>query len=244
MEFYDMHSHILPDFDDGAKDVETALELIDILRNQGVRNICLTPHFYTDEISYDKYLEERQIAFEKFKPFIPPDVNIVLGSEVYITDYLFNNNDLSGITYGNSRYILTEFPYKITLTEQELKQFYMLTQNYGLHPVIPHVERYDYLISHPETIEQLQEIGVMIQTNISRYANNVPAFKRRKLLKFISKGLIDIIGSDSHSLTHSPPSVYNEAIENITKKCGEHAVERMMKKSAMIFRKALGEPKK
>ncbi len=242
MELYDMHSHILPDFDDGAKDVETALELIDLLRKQGVRNICLTPHYYTDEISYEKYLEKRQIAFEKFKPFIPSDINIVLGSEVYVTDYLFNNDDISGITYGKSRYILTEFPYNITLSDQNLKQFYMLTQNYGLHPVIPHVERYNYLISHPETIEQLQEIGVIIQTNISRYANNVSAFKRRKLLKYISQGLIDILGSDAHSLTHSSPVVYTEAIDNIAKKCGEHAVERMMKKSARIFRKALGEP--
>ena len=45
MQLYDMHSHILPAFDDGAKTVEDSLALIDCLKRQGVRNICLTPHF-------------------------------------------------------------------------------------------------------------------------------------------------------------------------------------------------------
>ena len=48
MELFDMHSHILPDFDDGAKDVDESLLLINELRKQGVRNICLTPHLYTN----------------------------------------------------------------------------------------------------------------------------------------------------------------------------------------------------
>ena len=74
-----MHSHILPDFDDGAKNVEVALELIEHLKKQGVRNICLTPHFYTNEMSLEDYLKERQEKFEAFLPHIPEDVNVVLG---------------------------------------------------------------------------------------------------------------------------------------------------------------------
>lgn len=238
MELYDMHSHILPDFDDGAKTVEESLELISSLTSQGVHNICLTPHFYTHEMSYSSFLEKRQEAFEKFKPHIPKDVNIVLGTEVYISDLLFNNADLKGITYGSSRYILTEFGYNMKLNDQTLKQFYMLIQNYGLIPVIPHVERYPYLISHPDTIAQLQDIGVVIQTNISNFAKKTPHRKNHKLLKFISKGLIDIIGSDTHSMTHNPPNVFSEALETIDKKCGEDTVEHMMRRAARIFNKA------
>ena len=66
-----MHSHILPAFDDGAKTVDDSLELIGHLRKQGVKNICLTPHFYTNELSYDDYLVEREEAFRAFASTIP-----------------------------------------------------------------------------------------------------------------------------------------------------------------------------
>ena len=152
-----MHSHIRPDFDDGAKNVKESLTLINELRKQGVKNICLTPHFYTNELSYDDYLEQRNRAFEKFLPYIPEDINIVLGCEVYVTDFLFNNEDLSGITYGKSRYILTEFPYNTHFSERTKQRLYMLIQNHGTRPVIPHVERYKFLMDHPDAIAHLED---------------------------------------------------------------------------------------
>ena len=46
MQLFDVHTHILPAFDDGAKTIEDSLELIACLKKQGICNICLTPHFY------------------------------------------------------------------------------------------------------------------------------------------------------------------------------------------------------
>ena len=239
MELYDMHSHILPDFDDGAKNVEVSLELIEHLKKQGVRNICLTPHFYTNEMSLEEYLEKRQEKFEAFLPYIPDDINIVLGCEVYVTDYLFNNSYIHGITYGNSRYILTEFSYKSTFQESTMQKLYMLSQNHGLIPVIPHVERYSNLIDHPDKIAELKDIGAVIQTNISNYTQSSPFFRNRKLLKLIDKGLIDIIGSDTHSMTRNPPDCFKEALNTIAEKCSPMAVKRMMAKAEKIFKSAI-----
>ena len=234
-----MHSHILPNFDDGAKNVEVALELIEHLKKQGVRNICLTPHFYTNEMSLEEYLEKRQEKFEAFLPYIPDDINIVLGCEVYVTDYLFNNSYIHGITYGNSRYILTEFSYKSTFQESTMQKLYMLSQNHGLIPVIPHVERYSNLIDHPDKIAELKDIGAVIQTNISNYTQSSPFFRKRKLLKLIDKGLIDIIGSDTHSMTRNPPDCFKEALNTIAEKCSPMAVKRMMAKAEKIFKSAI-----
>ncbi len=240
MQFYDMHSHILPAIDDGAKTVEDALSLIESLKSQGVTNICLTPHFYTNEISLEKFLSRRQRKFEQFKPYIPEDVNIVLGTEVYVTNYLFNNDDLSGITYGKSKYILTEFPYDIQFSEKEMQQIYILTQNYGLIPVLPHVERYVHLMEHNDKIRELKDLGVVIQSNISNYSDKAPFFRKRKLLKMISGGLIDILGSDTHSFTHSTPEVFTQAVDNISDKCGRHRLRTMVRTSKQIFEEALG----
>ncbi len=211
MQLYDMHSHILPAFDDGAKTIEDSLALIDCLKKQGVSNICLTPHYYTNERSFEDFLTKRQQAFEKFRPYIPQDVNIVLGAEVYVTDYLFNNDDLTGITYGNSRYILTEYPYNSQFGEKTMQKFYALIQNHRFIPVIPHVERYRYLTDNPDFIEELKDIGVIIQTNVSNYADKAPFFKKRRLMKLIDAGLIDILGTDAHSFSHNTPELYSQA---------------------------------
>ena len=219
MQLFDMHSHILPGIDDGAKTVEDSLELLSCLKNQGVTNVCLTPHFYTNEISLEDFIAERAEKFEKFKPHIPNGMNIVLGTEVYVTKYLFNNENIKGINYGNSNYILTE---------------------QGLIPVIPHVERYSFLVDNPDVIEDLKRLGVVIQTNISNYTKKAPMMKRRRMLKLVSAGLIDIIGTDAHSLNHNTPELYSDAIECIAKKCGRQAVDRLMKNSEKIFNAAIG----
>ena len=238
MQLYDMHSHILPEFDDGAKSVEEALTLINVLKKQGVNNICLTPHFYTHEMSLEDFLESRNKAFEKFKPYIPEDVNIVLGTEVYVTRYLFGNNDLSKLTYGNSRYILTEFGYNSRFSETTMNRFYSLINDYDLIPIIPHVERYQTLMDNPSVIRELKDMGVVVQTNISNYSKKASIFKRRKMLKMISEGLIDIIGSDAHSLNHNTPEIYGEAINCIASKCGNEVVEQMMNNAKEIFENA------
>lgn len=240
MQFYDMHSHILPAFDDGAKTVEDSLQLIDCLRKQGVTNICLTPHFYTNEMSYEEFLKKREEAFRRFEPYIPEDIHIVLGTEVFMTSYILNNEDLSKITYGQSRYILTELGYSSTFSERTMYYFYALMENFRLIPVLPHVERYEHLMDHPDMIEELRDMGIVIQSNISNYADKAPFLKKRKMMKLMQNGLIDILGTDAHSFTHNTPELYSQAIKNIADKCGKHRVNRLMSKAQQMFFEASG----
>ena len=165
---------------------------------------------------------------------------IVLGSEVYVTQYLFNSQDLNGITYGQSNYILVEFSYQCTFNETIMRQFDVLMRNHRLIPVLTHVERYDNLMSDPGLIEELKDDGVVIQTNISNYADKAPFFRKRKLLKFISNGLIDILGSDAHSFKHNTPEVFTQAMKNISQKCGDGTLSDMMANAEKIFKAAKG----
>ena len=207
MQLFDMHSHILPGIDDGAKTIEDSLELLSCLKKQGVTNVCLTPHFYTNEISLEDFIAERAEKFEKFKPHIPNGMNIVLGTEVSDNSY---------------------------------EMLDRLMSEQGLIPVIPHVERYSFLVDNPDVIEDLKRLGVVIQTNISNYTKKAPMMKRRRMLKLVGAGLIDIIGTDAHSFNHNTPELYSDAIECIAKKCGRQAVDRLMKNSEKIFNAAIG----
>ena len=91
-----------------------------------------------------------------------------------------------------------------------------------------------------DIIRDLKDLGVVIQTNISNYTDKASFFKKRKLLKMIDGGLIDILGSDTHSFTHSTPEVFSQACKTIEAKCGRHTLRNMMHNSKKIFNAATG----
>lgn len=238
MQFYDMHSHILPEFDDGARSMEESLSLLESLQNQNVDNVCFTPHFYTNEMSAEDFVKSRKEAFEKFLPHKPQGMNIVLGAEVYVTKYLFTNDDLSELTYGRSNYILTEFAYNSSFSDETMNMIYTLINSHGLIPIIPHVERYAALMNNPNVICELKDLGVIIQSNVGNFVKKAPYFKKKKLINYINRNLIDILGTDAHSFTHNTPEDYTQAIAFITEKCGAYSVEKMMQNSEEIFNSA------
>lgn len=232
MTYYDMHSHLLPQLDDGSKSVELSLELINKLCNQNVNNICFTPHYYSNEESIHDFIRNRQKSMDKLLPKLPKDVNVCIGAEVYVTRYLFNNSDLSPLCYGNSDYILCEFGFDAHFQEHTMGHFNRLVNNYGLKPVLTHIERYRNLMNNPRLIEEVLDCGVIIQTNIEAF-NNFSL--RRKLIKYIKKGYIHILGTDCHSLTRGNPDDYLKVIDLIKNKCGEQYVNNIVSNSKKIF---------
>lgn len=227
-----MHSHILPELDDGSKSVEMSLGLIEAFRKNDIKNICFTPHYYSNEESIEDFATKRDESVKKLLPLIPDDINVCIGAEVYITRYLFNNKDLSQLCYGDSKYILCEFGFGSRFSEHTMEHFYRLQNNYGLMPVLTHIERYPNLMKNRNLIERLLYEGVIIQTNVESICDL--KFKR-KLLKFINYGYIEVLGTDCHSFTRGNPDYYTEAIKLITKKCGEQCVNHIIKTSEMIF---------
>ncbi len=234
MNLYDMHSHILPAIDDGSKNLDISLELINMHLKQGVNNICLTPHFYSNEESIEDFTERRTKSFEILKPHLPEDVNICLGAEVYVSNFIFNNHDLSQLCYGNSKYMLTEFAYQSKFTGKSMDILVKLKENYGITPVIPHIERYENLFYNDNMLEELTYMGVVIQTNVYSFNSFL---KKRRLCKLINNGLVHILGTDAHSLIKGNPLEYKQACNIILEKCGRPRFNKIQATSADIFNK-------
>ncbi len=230
--YYDMHSHILPEMDDGSKSVEMSLEIIEKLRAQNVKNICFTPHYYTNEESLERFVERRQESLEKLLPHIPEDVSICVGAEVYVTRYLFNNKDISQVCYGDSKYILCEFPFSSSFSEHMMDYFNRLRGNYGLSPVLTHIERYDNLMANEDLVLDLVDEDIIIQTNVGAFKH---FSERRRPLKYIKRGYIDILGTDCHNLTRGNPDEYSKTVDLIRDKCGQETIDSFMETSAEIF---------
>ena len=135
------HCHITPGIDDGAKDVETSLKMIDRLKQQGATKIILTPHYYSDTISLDDFLRRRDKAFNLLLSALPSgSPELIPAAEVYISDYLFNNKNLDELKIANSQYILIEHPFSSSFSEKTYDRLMNLYCDYGARPILAHIE--------------------------------------------------------------------------------------------------------
>lgn len=229
---YDLHNHIMPGIDDGARNVEGSLKLLEAHSLQGIRNICLTPHYYSYEESIDSFLERRRNSIDELLPSIPTDMNIKFGAEVFATKYLFTqDHDLSDLCVSGTKFMLTEFPYSSTFRSGSLDIIIRLT-SLGIIPILAHVERYEHLMRNLSILEELISMGVVVQSNAVSFTERST---RRKLLKMLEQGYINIISSDAHSLRRNPPETMTEAAKIISKKLSPDIIGILNENAAGIF---------
>jgi len=216
----DLHTHVLPGIDDGSKSVEMSESMIKILKEQGVSTIFCTPHYYPTDISLSEFIKNRNMAYDKIK-FLEQDVKLILGSETYISEILFNHDSLTSLCIGNSDYLLLELPYERKWSKELFKNVERIISKYDVIPIIAHVERYMPIQSKHKLINEFIDMDCLIQMNT---ASIVDEHTRKFALKLIKKGYINFLGTDSHNLTTRKP-LMSEAINIINEKLGNDYIE-------------------
>ena len=233
----DMHCHILPGIDDGAKDEKDALELLRAEKEQGISKVVFTPHFNPERISLDKFLDMRKKSYERLKNaegFSGLGIETKLGAEVYYSMRLIEM-DVSGLCFENTNYIMLEFPtnvrpYGITHTVQNL-------MDRGYTPILAHVERYGYFTDDPIQLYDLVMSGCVAQVNAAAVVSGI-VNKGVSALQYIKWEMAHIICSDAHSLEKRPPNT-KAAYELVEKKLGEDYTDWLKKNSLDIYRDKL-----
>lgn len=226
------HCHIIPNIDDGANSVEMSLKMIETLENYGAKTIILTPHYYSDSISYTDFVKKRNDAFEVLKENYKGDIRLIAAAEVYVSDYLLHNDNLDGIKIANGNYALLEHSFSDSFSLKTFERLENLYYDFSVVPVLAHIERYNSLMSDFSKIEELIDMGCMTQVNISSFAD-FPRHARKKILKLVDKGLVSLIGSDCHNMSGRAP-VYEDGIKVILKHFGQSAVDEFMKNAEKI----------
>ncbi len=220
----EMHCHITPGIDDGSPDIETSLKMIERLQAQGAKKIVLTPHYYSDTISLDDFLRKRDKAFNSLERALPPgSPSLIPAAEVYISNYLFNYESLSELCIGNSNYILIEHPFSSTFSSGSYDRLMNLYCDFGVRPVLAHIERYKALINNTYKLDEYISMGCLTQVNIGSFADS-PRLIRKKLLNLLDTGHIHLIGSDCHNLDTRPPE-FSKGVKEIIKKSGQEAID-------------------
>ena len=195
----DLHSHVLFDIDDGAETIEDSLDILRRAQRAGVRKMAATPHFTTGGDVGD-FIERRNARLEALRRAAKEaGIEIVLkgGAEVYITDDIFDESELSRLAIGESRVILSEFKYH-GLKPEKFLGYVDEILSHRLSVLVAHPERYSYLRKSPMLINSLVSRGVMLQVNATSLFHDDDEGDFARML--VDRGVAAVIGSDVHTV--------------------------------------------
>lgn len=223
----DIHTHILPGIDDGAKDLEKSLAILQAEIEAGVTQIVFTPHFYIHKQKYESFLERRQKAFEQIKPICEqfPQLKVKLGAEVHYSPQI-SEMDLKPLCIQDTPFLLLELSSstKPIFFEESLFQI----QSQGVIPVLAHIERYPYIAKEPTMLAEWLDAGVLTQINATSLLEKSEYQKAAQ--KYIQWGMVHMMASDTHSIDKRPPNLA-EGLE----KCDESLREQLILHGEDIF---------
>lgn len=196
MQLIDLHCHILPGIDDGAKDVDHSMQLLQQELNSGVVGICFTPHFYYERMTIDEFLAKRHHAFSLLKPQLKAaGINMAFktGAEVYFSPALPSLNLKKLAMYGTP-YLLLELP--TTYHPSGIEDVLFGIQQQGYTPILAHVERYPYVCENPSLLYEWVSSGALAQINASGLIRK--GHTAKLLEKLIGWNLVHLLCTDAH----------------------------------------------
>lgn len=223
----DVHTHILPGIDDGAKDIDEALRMTENLIVQGVTTAICTPHFNPARMPMDTFITNRKSAYNLLSD---SKVNLIEASETYFHEYLFHYNDLSLLCVGGSNYLLLELPFDKKWPSSILRGIEKLRFYYGVIPIIAHVERYPRITKDLKTLKYLKDMGCLIQMNTDTITNK----KYKHLVySYLKKDYVDVLGSDCHNMISRAPLILG-AKDEIINRFGIDIWNRLCENSKIV----------
>lgn len=192
----DFHSHFLPAIDDGSRNVKESVGILDIMSQSGIDKIIATPHFYCTEQTSDRFIERRDNAFEELKPHLKEGhPQIGFGAEVLYDHSLVNYDKLPDLCIKGTKWLLLEMPYT-DLDDKIIDGVEAITNRGDLKVLVAHIERYLNFTSM-KRLDQLMHLELIGQIN----AKSLMSFtSRRRCMKLIEKGYVQVLGSDYHRL--------------------------------------------
>lgn len=195
----DVHSHLIPGIDDGAKTTEESLEMLSKMSELGYKKVITTPHIMMD--FYPNTEEDILNRFEKLKFEVKEakiDIDLEVAAEYYFDEFFHEKvNNKKVLTFsGNHLLFECSFFHKPINIEQLVFEI----NSKAYQPVIAHFERYSYF--EIKDAERLKELGCKIQMNLNSLSSHYGDKVKKQAESLIDNKLIDIVGTDCHKIEH------------------------------------------
>lgn len=229
MSYLDIHAHILPAVDDGAKDMETSLALLEMLKEQGVTHVVATPHFYPDTDNVEEFVETVSKAYSDLKreteyKDLP---TVYLGCELRYFVGMGKSRAIKQFAIQNTKYLLLELPYGAPITKTVINDIVDIKEVLGLTPILAHVERYSKVSGFKKLLKLVSDGIALAHINAGAVVSKEDARLCEKLIK---GGYVSFLASDTHSVVNRPPYI-KQALDIISNKLGRSAANRLVIKS-------------
>jgi protein-tyrosine phosphatase len=223
----DLHAHVLPGVDDGARDLAEALDMLRLAAADGTRVVCATPHAHGPSLDVP-----RATALAAHAALVEAAAEAGIAVEVRLAAETWYRPDLADLARagrletfcaGGVRYALVEFPPTHVPPEAEEALFRLRLE--GVTPVIAHPERNPSFWAAPERATRLREQGALLQVTASALTG---VFRREALAtaRWLARHeAVDLLASDAHRRDRRPPGL-SAAAKVLAKWGGKAAAER------------------
>ena len=200
--FVDIHSHLLPGIDDGAKDLDRSIELILKMHSYGIKKIITTPHVLGDvyQNSSSTIKEKlKEVKDELIKRDIK-DISIEAAAE-YMMDEQFSelleNDDILTL---KDNFVLVEMSY--FSAPLNVYDILFQIQLKGYKPILAHPERYNFYHNDLNHYHKLKKAGCLFQLNLLSLTEQYGKGVQKISQKLLKENLYDFVGTDTHHHNH------------------------------------------
>lgn len=229
--FTDIHTHLLPGVDDGAESMSQTLRLLRMAWDDGIRTVILTPHYRgrykknTPAMLKENFDWLREMAAAEL-----PDMKLYLGQEIaYESDAPEAMHQGRVLTINGSSYALLEF--RTNSLRSHIITGVSETVRCGFVPIVAHVERYDICRSDPSLVEELLDLGALLQFNADSVLGSNGFAVKRFCHKLLKGRKAHFVASDAHDAVHRPPRL-RDCFLKIHKKYGAEYAEELFYSNA------------
>jgi len=197
----DMHSHLIPGIDDGAKTIEDSIALIKELHSLGFKKLITTPHIMSD---YFRNTPENILAgLEKVRAAVEEEgipIQIEAAAEYYIDDGFVRKLEAEKLLTFGDNHLLFEISYINCPDNIDEIIFRMMVLGYK--PVMAHPERYPFWYSNFDKYQKFHDQGVLLQVNTNSLSGYYGYEAKKLSEKLVENNLVDLLGTDCHHLKH------------------------------------------
>lgn len=194
----DIHTHILPNIDDGSQDLNKSIGQLQQMAKGGIKRVYLTSHYYRDRYDYSRAQYDAKL--ETLVKACPPDVPEILpGFEVYLQHGIVQQIMDSNLCLGDSKYVLIESDLN-GLPMDFYHNVYPILHK-GYKPILAHAERYVSIMKRPSEARKYIGLNVYMQVNAGSLMGFYGEKVKETAIRLLKEGWVHIVASDDHVRT-------------------------------------------
>lgn len=223
----DLHCHLLPCIDDGAKDLETSLAMARMAVADGITITACTPHILPGV--YNNHGPNIRSAVEHLSKALSEagiPLQLIAGADVHIgPDLVQRLRNGTALTLHNTRYFLFEPPHHVIPPRLEDHIFGLQTA--GFVPILTHPERLSWVDGHYDLVNRLVYSGVLMQITAGSLLGRFGRRPRYWAERMLADGICHLLATDAHNTEQRVPRL-SEARDLVARKLGEAEATNMV----------------